>query len=90
MNLRAKTVIKYDKNGNVKKIVSSAGQTRHNKAAFELHCNNTEPTFGMKLRRFMRRVRLTALHYADNVSYNCHHPAAAMPYIGIEEQHEHV
>ena len=80
--MRAKTKITYNRDGSVKKITSSAGQTRHNKAAWELHCNNTQPTFGMKLRRFVKRLHLTVAHYADNARYNRQHPAALMPYIG--------
>ena len=71
---KAKTTIYFGRDGEVDRIVSSAGPTRNNKAAFLLHCNDVQPTFGMKLRRFLLRARLTVLHYA-----------AAMPYIGLLE-----
>lgn len=82
---KAKTTIYFGKDGEVDRIVSSAGPTRNNKAAFLLHCNDVQPTFGMKLRRFLLRARLTILHYADKASFEKHHSAAAMPYIGLLE-----
>ena len=84
--MRAKTTIRFDRNGNVAKITSNAGFTRNNKAAFHLHCNDVQPTFGVKLRRFFRRLRLTIRHYAEAAHYNRHHPAALMPYIGMEDR----
>lgn len=51
---KAKTTIYFGRDGEVDRIVSSAGPTRNNKAAFFLHCNDVQPTFGMKLRRFFR------------------------------------
>lgn len=62
---RAKTTIKFDRNGNVVKITSSAGFTRNNKAAFYLHCNDVQPTFGVKLRRFFRRMFNFIRYQAD-------------------------
>ncbi len=62
---RAKTTIKFDRNGNVVKITSNAGFTRNNKAAFYLHCNDVQPTFGVKLRRFMRRLFNFIRYQAD-------------------------
>lgn len=53
---KSKTVIYFDRSGNVVKITSSAGRTRNNRAAFHLHCNDVQPTFGVKLRRFSRRL----------------------------------
>lgn len=85
--MRAKTKITYNRDGSVKKIVSNVGQTHHNRAAYELHCNSTRPTFGLKLRRFLKRLRLTAVHYADKARYNKHHPAALMPFIGVEDSY---
>ena len=81
---KAKTTIYFGRDGEVDRIVSNAGPTRNNKAAFLLHCNDVQPTFGMKLRRFLLRARLTVLHYADKASFEKHHSAAAMPYIGLE------
>ena len=51
----AKTVITYTKQGEVKHIKSSAGYTRHCKAAQELLRNNTEPTTTRKIIRFCKR-----------------------------------
>jgi hypothetical protein len=53
----AKTVIIYSKNGEVKKIKSNAGETRHNKAAYELHRNNVDIFTRYKFARFFRRMR---------------------------------
>lgn len=81
---KAKTTIYFGRDGEIDQIVSNAGPTRNNKAAFFLHCNDVQPTFGMKLRRFLLRARLTLLHYADKANFEKHHSAAAMPYIGLE------
>ena len=62
---KSKTVIYFDRSGNVVKITSSAGRTRNNKAAFYLHCNDVQPTFGVKLRRFMRRLFNFIRYQAD-------------------------
>ena len=51
---KSKTIIFFDRNGNVAKIKSSAGATRNNRAAFYLHRNAAEPTFGMKACRFIK------------------------------------
>lgn len=83
--MRAKTEIIYNRDGSVKKIVSNVGQTHHNRAAYELHCNNTRPTFGLKLRRFFRRWFDDIQHQAEVKKYNRHHPAALMPFIGVED-----
>lgn len=84
--MRAKTTIINNKDGSIKKIVSNVGQTHHNRAAFYLHYGFFRPTFGIKLRRFVRRLRLTIRHYAEEAQYNRHHPAALMPYIGMEDR----
>lgn len=47
-----------------------------------------KPSFWHKLRRFVRRLRLTIKHYAEEAQYNRHHPAALMPYIGMEDRSE--
>lgn len=84
---KSKTVIYFDRSGNVAKIKSNAGATRNNKAAFYLHCNDVEPTFGMKLRRFFRRLRSELRFRADiTVSQVVGSELAAeVPYIGLEE-----
>ena len=51
-----KIKIKYDRRGNVKKVIGNVGQTRMNRAALELWKGNVEPTFGYKLRRFISRA----------------------------------
>lgn len=86
--MRAKTIIIYNRDGSIHKIVSNAGLTRNCRAAHELQRNNVQPTFAMKLRRFVRRLCLTIQHYAEEAQHNRHHPAALMPYIGIEDVHE--
>ena len=82
--MKAKTKIIYNRNGSIRKIVSNAGPTRHCRAAYHLQCGNVQPTFTIKLRRFVRRLRLTIRHYAEEAQYNRHHPAALMPYIGMD------
>lgn len=47
--MRAKTVIYYRPNGEIKKIRSNAGQTRHNKAAMMLMRGQYKPTMGMRI-----------------------------------------
>jgi len=86
--MKAKTIIIYNHNGSIRKITSNAGPTRHCRAAHELQRNNVQPTFGTKLRRFLRRLRLTIRHYAEEAQYNRHHPAVLMPYIGMEDRSE--
>lgn len=51
-----KIKVKYDRNGNVKKVIGNVGQTRMNRAALELWKGNVEPSFGYKLRRFVGRA----------------------------------
>lgn len=47
--MRAKTVIYFKPNGEVQKIKSNAGPTRHNRAATLLMRNKVQPTLGMKI-----------------------------------------
>lgn len=51
---KAKTTIYFGRDGEVDRIVSSAGPTRNNKAAFLLHCNDVQPTFGMKAQAIVK------------------------------------
>lgn len=62
---KSKTTIYFDRSGNVAKIKSGAGRTRNNKAAYYLHRNAVEPTFGVKLRRFSRRLFNFIRYQAD-------------------------
>lgn len=84
-----KVKIKYDKHGNVKKIIGNVGQTRMNRAALELWKGNVEPTFGYKLRRFVGRAftelsaraeRAAADHIVGSQA------ACEVPYICLEER----
>ena len=83
----SKTVIIYNKRGEVKKIKSNAGQTRHNRAAFELHRNNVEPFTRAKLARFFRRlyrrIRKKVIQYRARHYYK--QAAAKVPAIGLIE-----
>ena len=47
--MRAKTVIYYKPNGEIQKILSNAGQTRHIKAANLLLHGQVKPTLGMRI-----------------------------------------
>ena len=80
--------VKIDRNGNVRRVVGNVGQTRMNKAANELWRGNIEPTFGYKLRRFIRRFAKTADHWFDEaaaIAYGADVPAAEVPFIGLLE-----
>jgi len=48
--------IRFNRNGEVKKIVGNVGRTRMNLAAYHLHRGDIQPTFGAKLVRFFRRL----------------------------------
>ena len=78
--------IKYGRNGAVKSIKGNIGRTRMNRAALELWKGNVEPTTGYKLRRFFKRI-FAELSARAELAYRYHTapPAAAMPYIGLEE-----
>ena len=79
--------IKFNSNGEVKKVVGNVGRTRMNLAAYHLHRGDIQPTFGAKLVRFFRRlnrfIKIKAEHASDYIIGTPQ--AAALPYIGIEE-----
>lgn len=75
--------IKYDRAGAVKKIKGNIGRTRANRAALELWKGNIEPTFGYKLRRFIKRI---ATEISARAAIFCDEGSVkAVPYIGLEE-----
>ena len=84
--MRAKTKITYNRDGSVKKIVSNVGQTHHNRAAYELHRNNVQPTFGIRLRWFChnvaKKIRTKRNKWKPLTGKQ---EAAAIKYIGIVE-----
>lgn len=55
--MRAKTIIYYKPNGEVDKILSNAGPTRHIKAGNLLLQNKVKPTLGMRILGFFRWPR---------------------------------
>ena len=57
--------IKFDRRGNVRRVVGNVGTTRMNRAASALWAGKIEPTTGYKLRRFIRRLGWTFDHYID-------------------------
>lgn len=79
--------VKFDRHGNVIKVVGNVGRTRMNRAANELWHGNIEPTFGYKLRRFVHRVVERFNRACENATEHIvgSQTAAEMPYIGIEE-----
>ena len=81
--------IKIDrKTGKVKKITGNIGQTRANRAAYQLWRGNVEPTRWYKLRRFFKRLfnELSTKAEAAYAYYAVGSPQACeMPFIGIEE-----
>lgn len=82
--------VKIDRNGNVRRVVGNVGQTRMNKAANELWRGNIEPTFGYKLRRFIRRFAKTADHWFDEaaqIALGTDVPAGEVEFIGLLEEH---
>ena len=89
--MRSTTIkVKIDRNGNVRRVVGNVGQTRMNKAANELWRGNIEPTFGYKLRRFIRRAAITfnvKMAEAAAIAYGTDVPASDVPVIGLLEEH---
>ncbi|MBQ2212849.1 MAG: hypothetical protein II410_08200 [Ruminococcus sp.] len=87
--MRSTTIkVKIDRNGNVRRVIGDVGQTRMNKAANELWRGNIEPTFGYKLRRFIRRFAKTANHWFDEaaqIALGTDVPASEIEYIGLLE-----
>ena len=80
--------IKIDRHGDVRHVVGNVGQTRMNKAANELWRGNIEPTFGYKLRRFIKRLVWTfnaKMDEASRIAYSTDTPAAEVPFIGLLE-----
>ncbi len=78
--------IKYDRNGEVKKIIGNIGRTRMNRAALKLWKGEIEPTAGYKLRRFFRRL-FTELSAHAEAAYAYHTENAPLacdvPVIGL-------
>ena len=82
--------VKIDRNGNVRRVVGNVGQTRMNKAANELWRGNIEPTFGYKLRRFVKRAVLTfnaKMDEAAQIALGTDVTASEIEYIGLLEEH---
>ena len=80
--------VKIDRNGNVRRVVGNVGQTRMNKAAAALWHGDIEPTFGYKLRRFVKRAVLTfnaKMDEAAQIALGADVTASEMPFIGLEE-----
>lgn len=80
--------IKFDRHGNVKKVIGNVGQTRMNRAALELWKGNIEPGFGYKLRRFIRRAANTLdamLDEAERIAFAPEPRADEITFIGLEE-----
>lgn len=88
--MKSETIkVKIDRNGNVRRVVGNVGQTRMNKAAAALWQGNIEPTFGYKLRRFVKRAVLTfnaKMDEAAAIAYGADEPACEIEYIGLEER----
>lgn len=81
--------VKIDRNGNVRRVVGNVGQTRMNRAAAALWHGDIEPTFGYKLRRFIRRAAITfnvKMDEAAAIAYGTDVSAAEVPFIGLLEE----
>lgn len=83
--------IKYDKHGNVKKVVGDVGRTRMNLGALKLWRGEIEHTKRYKLRRFFKRL-FNELSTKAEAAYAYHAvgspQACEMPFIGLEERYE--
>ena len=81
--------IKYDKHGNVKKVVGDVGRTRMNLGALKLWRGEIEHTKRYKLRRFIRRA-FNEISLRAEAAYAYHivgsPEACEAPRIGIEER----
>jgi hypothetical protein len=80
--------IKYDRNGNVKRVVGNVGRTRMSRAALVLWKGRIEPTAGYKLRRFFKRLYWwfnAKIEEAAFIAMTPEKHAADLPYIGLEE-----
>ena len=81
--------VKIDRNGNVRRVIGDVGQTRMNKAAAALWQGNIEPTFGYKLRRFVKRAVLTfnaKMDEAAQIALGADVAASEIEYIGLLEE----
>lgn len=85
--------VKIDRNGNVRRVIGDVGQTRMNKAATALWHGDIEPTFGYKLRRFVKRAVLTfnaKMDEAAQIALGTEVPASEIEYIGLLEERSRV
>ena len=87
--MRSTTIkVKIDRNGNVRRVIGDVGQTRMNRAAAALWHGDIEPTFGYKLRRFVKRAVLTfnaKMDEAAQIALGADVTASEVPFIGLEE-----
>lgn len=87
--MKSETIkVRIDRNGNVRRVVGNVGQTRMNRAAAALWHGDIEPTFGYKLRRFIRRFAKTADAWIDGcaqIALGTDVPASDVPVIGLLE-----
>ena len=87
--MRSTTIkVKIDRNGNVRRVIGDVGQTRMNRAAAALWHGDIEPTFGYKLRRFVKRAVLTfnaKMDEAAQIALGTDVPASEIEYIGLLE-----
>lgn len=88
--MKSETIkVRIDRNGNVRRVVGNVGQTRMNRAAAALWHGDIEPTFGYKLRRFVKRAVLTfnaKMDEAAQIALGTDVPASEIEYIGLEER----
>ena len=87
--MRSTTIkVKIDRNGNVRRVIGDVGQTRMNRAAAALWHGDIEPTFGYKLRRFVKRAVLTfnaKMDEAAQIALGTDVSASDVPVIGLLE-----
>lgn len=89
--MKSETIkVRIDRNGNVRRVVGNVGLTRMNRAAAALWHGDIEPTFGYKLRRFIRRAAITfnvKMAEAAAFAYGTDAPASEVEFIGLLEEH---
>ena len=81
--------IKFDRNGEVRRVIGNVGRTRRAKAAAVLWSNQKiEPTFWYKLRRFIHSVVEyfnECINDAARIARSTDVPASGVPVIGLLE-----
>lgn len=68
----------------IEKITGNIGHTAQNMAGAKLYRHEIQPTFGHKLRRFIKRLTKYTVHQMRYKNEMKHTNVGRIPYIGIE------